>query len=57
MELRRISSLQKVVYDKCWKIYKIRDDKGLPNNIQVAERIEQSIKDDIQEEDIIKKND
>jgi hypothetical protein len=42
--------LQKVVYDKCWKIYKIRDDKALPNNLQVAEKIEQSIKDNILED-------
>jgi hypothetical protein len=49
-ELARIESIQKAIYDRCWKIYKVRDDKGLPNNIGVAERIEQSIKDNILED-------
>jgi hypothetical protein len=35
-EENRIESLQKKIYDRCWKKYKIRDDKGLPNNLAVA---------------------
>ena len=49
--------MKKAIYDRSWKIYKVREDKGLPNNINVAEKIEQSIKDDIQEEELIKRND
>lgn len=38
-ELDVILNLQKSLYDKCWKIYKIRMDKALPNNVEVARRI------------------
>jgi hypothetical protein len=30
---KAISDLKLKVYDKGWKIYKIRSDKSLPNNI------------------------
>lgn len=56
-ETKRIETLQKAIYDRCWKIYKIRVDKGLPNNVNVAEKIEQSIKDNILEDELIKRND
>lgn len=49
--------MQKAIYDRAWKIYKVRDDKGLPNNVGVAEKIEQSIKDNILEDELMKRMD
>lgn len=37
---KAIKAVKQTVYDKCWKIYKIRGDKSLPNNIEVAKKIE-----------------
>lgn len=37
---KAIEDLKKQVYDKGWKIYKLRPDKALPNNSEVARRIE-----------------
>jgi hypothetical protein len=36
---KAISDLKNQVYDKGWKIYKLRPDKALPNNCDVARRI------------------
>jgi hypothetical protein len=33
LELKAIDAMKNTVLDKCWKIYKIRSDKGLPNNM------------------------
>lgn len=44
------------MYDKGWKIYKLRIDKTLPNNIEVTKKIEESIRDGIGEDELIKKN-
>ena len=49
--------MQKAIYDRSWNVYKVREDKGLPNNVNVAEKIEQSIKDNILEDELIKRND
>lgn len=50
-----VVSLKKQIYDKCWKIYKIRQDKSLPNNFEVARKIEESIRDGISDAEIVKK--
>ncbi len=39
IDKKAIKDLKLQVYDKGWKIYKIREDKSLPNNIDVAKRI------------------
>lgn len=54
-DLKTINRLQKTVYMKCWKIYKLRTDKNAPNNFDVAEKIEESIKDNINDADLIKR--
>ena len=50
-----ISDIKNKVYDKNWKIYKERADKSLPNNKDVVKRIEQSIRDGITSEDLVKR--
>lgn len=37
---KAVKAVVSTVYDKCWKIYKIRGDKSLPNNTEVAKKIE-----------------
>jgi hypothetical protein len=32
-DIKIIEGIKKKIYDKNWKIYKIREDKSLPNNI------------------------
>lgn len=51
-----IIALKKQIYDKGWKIYKLRPDKALPNNLEVARKIEESIRDGINDQEMIKKN-
>jgi len=51
-----VNELKRQIYDQCWKIYKIRQDKSLPNNYEVARKIEESIRDGISEQELIKKN-
>jgi hypothetical protein len=47
--------IKKKIYDKNWKIYKIREDKSLPNNIETVKKIEDSIRDGISFEELLKK--
>lgn len=54
---KAIAELKNQVYEKNWKIYKLRADKSLPNNLDVARRIEESIRDGIDDPELIKKND
>lgn len=54
-DLQVLKDLKKNIYDKGWKIYKTRQDKSLPNNNEVTKKIEQSIKDDINEKWMIEK--
>ena len=42
------------VSTKSWKIYKVREDKSLPNNTEVVKKIEESIKDGITMDVILK---
>jgi hypothetical protein len=51
-----IKKIQGEPYTKFWQIFRIRNDKNMPNNHEVVFKIEQSIKDDIKYEDLIKKN-
>ncbi len=55
-DLKAIKAMKNQIYDKVWKIYKLRPDKALPNNTEVARRIEESIRDGIAEEELIRKN-
>ena len=55
-EEKAIENLKKALYDKCWKILKIRVDKSLPNNVEVTRKIEESIRDGINETELINKN-
>lgn len=55
-DLKAIETMKNQIYDKGWKIYKLRPDKALPNNTDVARRIEESIRDGIAEEELIRKN-
>ena len=34
-----IKDVTKKIFNKNWKIYKIREDKSLPNNTEVVKRI------------------
>jgi hypothetical protein len=34
-----IKEMKRRIYDKNWKIYKVREDKQLPNNNEVVRRI------------------
>ena len=45
--------MKKRIYDKNWKIYKVREDKQLPNNNDVVRRIEESIRDGISRANLI----
>ena len=45
--------MKKRIYDKNWKIYKVREDKQLPNNNDVVRRIEESIRDGISRTNLI----
>jgi len=45
--------MKKRIYDKNWKIYKVREDKQLPNNNDVVRRIEESIRDGITKANLI----
>lgn len=51
-----IKKLQGQACTKYWRIYKTRQDKNMPNNHEVVIKIEQSIKDDIKEDELVKKN-
>lgn len=53
---KAIDDMKNQIYEKGWKIYKLRPDKSLPNNSDVARRIEESIRDGITENELIKKN-
>ena len=55
-ELETINKLKNEAYVKSWKIYRIRNDKNMPNHHISAKKIEDSIKDDIRAEGIIKSN-
>lgn len=55
-ELETIKKLQGEPCTKFWKIYRIRKDKNRPNDHEVVFKIEQSIKDDIKVESLVKKN-
>lgn len=35
-----LKEMRNKIYDKNWHIYKVREDKALPNNIEVVKRIE-----------------
>jgi hypothetical protein len=50
-----LRDLSKKIFDKNWHIYKIREDKSLPNNIDVVKRIEESIRDGIKAEDLLRR--
>ena len=51
-----IKKIQGQPNTKYWKIFRIRNDKNMPNNHEVVFKIEQSIKDDIKYEDLVQKN-
>ena len=51
-----MQKLKNQTYLKSWKIYKIRYDKNIPNNHSSALKIENSIKDDIRAEGLVKEN-
>ena len=55
-DMDAVGSFQRGIPDKGWKIYKTRDDRPLPNNADVAKRIEQSIRDNLSAGNLIKKN-
>ena len=46
--------MSKRVYDKNWRIYKLREDKSMPNNSDIVKKIEASIRDNISKEYLIK---
>ena len=48
--------MKKKVYNKNWRIYKFREDKQLPNNSEVVKKIEQSIRDGITKEDLMRRS-
>ena len=50
-----LNDWKKKIYDKNWHIYKIREDKSLPNNVDVVKRIEESIRDGISKEDLVRR--
>ena len=50
-----IKDVTKKIFNKNWKIYKIREDKSLPNNTEVVKRIQTSINDGITKQLILKK--
>jgi hypothetical protein len=54
-DMKAITTIKKRIYDKSWKIYKIRRDKTLPNNVDTVKKIEDSIRDGITFEDLLKK--
>lgn len=54
-DIKAIEGIKKKIYDKNWKIYKIREDKSLPNNIDTVKKIEDSIRDGISFEELLKK--
>ena len=49
-----IKAVTQRVSTKSWKIYKVREDKSLPNNTEIVKKIEESIKDGITQEVILK---
>ena len=51
-----VDDMRNQIHEKGWKIYKVRPDKSLPNNSEVARRIEESIRDGITEVELVKKN-
>ena len=44
---KAIADMNTKIHEKGWHIYKLRADKSLPNNTDVARRIEESIRDGI----------
>ena len=54
LEDKQIDIIKRIQGEPCtkfWQIFRIRSDKNLPNNHDVANKIEQSIKDDIKFDD------
>lgn len=54
-DLATLAEFSKKIYLRNWHIYKIREDKPLPNNIDVVKRIEESIRDGIKEDDLLRR--
>lgn len=52
---RILEDWKKKIYDKNWHIYKIREDKQLPKNVEVVKKIEKPIRDGISEDDLVKR--
>ena len=50
-----IKTFKMKIYDKSWQIYKVREDKTLPNNSDIVKKIEESIRDGISREDLLRR--
>ncbi len=54
-DMEAIENLRRKNIDKNWKIVKIRHEKSLPNSIETAKQIEDSICETINLQELIKK--